>query len=376
MAQSESPAYLRLQTIDAFLARHGALPISRAALEGNWDVETGGTYSPTDDNPTTGTMGIGQWQGARKTKLIAWAAARGLNPNKLQTQLKFAMSELRSDGILARLNRQTSVTKAAKIVQADYEVSDPASLAQRQSDARTRYAAITGTGAGSTAGATAAGGVVALAESQIGKPYAWDTPLSVRTKNPKTFDCSGLSEWCYWHAGVRPGLPHNAAAQYLATKHRPLAKAQPGDLVFLAAGRVGSIAHHVMIYVGDGQVIEAPDYGIPVRKRALGANEKGLVKKVGYLPGANGGGFQGIGGPVGPNVGPPGNSSASSSASSSTSSSGGGFSWSDALPWNWGNAAHTAIQDVISFVIKLAFAIGGVAVVILGVNRAAKGSST
>lgn len=375
MARSESPAYLRLQTIDAFLARHGALPVSRAALEGNWDVETGGTYSPTDNNPTTGTMGIGQWQGARKQKLIAWAAARGLNPDTLGTQLKFALSELRGDGILSRLNKQTNVTKAAKIVQADYEVSDPASLAQRQSDARTRYAAITGTGASS---ASSTGGVVALAESQIGKPYAWDTPLSVRTKNPKTFDCSGLSEWCYWHAGVRPGLPHNAAAQYLATKHRALSKAQPGDLVFLAAGRVGSIAHHVMIYAGDGQVIEAPDYGIPVRKRALGANEKGLVKKVGYLPGANSGGgaaaqltAAGVTGDTGTPTTPTKGGSGKTS-----SSSGGGLSWSSLLPWNWGNAANTILQDVISFVIKLAFAMGGIVIVILGINRAAKGSST
>ncbi len=49
--------------------------------------------------------------------------------------------------------------------------------------------------------------------------------------NPNTsFDCSGLTQWCYGKAGI--SLPRTAQAQYDATQHIPLSQAQAGDLVF------------------------------------------------------------------------------------------------------------------------------------------------
>jgi cell wall-associated NlpC family hydrolase len=39
---------------------------------------------------------------------------------------------------------------------------------------------------------------------------------------------------------------------------------QPGDLVFF-----GSDLHHVGIYVGGGQMIEAPHTGVPVRYASI-----------------------------------------------------------------------------------------------------------
>ena len=49
--------------------------------------------------------------------------------------------------------------------------------------------------------------------------------------NPNTsFDCSGLTQWCYGKAGI--SLPRTAQAQYDATQHLPLSQAKAGDLVF------------------------------------------------------------------------------------------------------------------------------------------------
>ena len=59
-------------------------------------------------------------------------------------------------------------------------------------------------------------------------------------------------------AGV--SLPHYSVAQYADTAHIPIADLQPGDLVFF-----GSDIHHVGLYIGNGQMIDAPDTGSFVR---------------------------------------------------------------------------------------------------------------
>ena len=45
-----------------------------------------------------------------------------------------------------------------------------------------------------------------------------------------SFDCSGLTKWCYAKIGI--DLPHSAQGQYNMTQHIPLAQAKAGDLVF------------------------------------------------------------------------------------------------------------------------------------------------
>jgi cell wall-associated NlpC family hydrolase len=59
-------------------------------------------------------------------------------------------------------------------------------------------------------------------------------------------------------AGV--GLPHNAAAQYSATRRVAYADLQPGDVVFF-----DSLGHDG-IYIGGGQMIHAPHTGTVVQK--------------------------------------------------------------------------------------------------------------
>ena len=75
--------------------------------------------------------------------------------------------------------------------------------------------------------------------------------------NPNTsFDCSGLTQWCYGKAGI--SLPRTAQAQYDATQHLPLSQAKAGDLVFFhSTYNAGTYVTHVAIYVGNNQMYHA-----------------------------------------------------------------------------------------------------------------------
>jgi cell wall-associated NlpC family hydrolase len=93
---------------------------------------------------------------------------------------------------------------------------------------------------------------VDAALSKVGAPYQWGA------SGPDSFDCSGLTMWAWAQAGV--ALPHNSAAQYAATPRVDQADLQPGDLLFS-----GSPIHHVGMYIGNGQMVEAPYTGANVR---------------------------------------------------------------------------------------------------------------
>ncbi|MDP9072972.1 MAG: C40 family peptidase, partial [Actinomycetota bacterium] len=93
-----------------------------------------------------------------------------------------------------------------------------------------------------------AGAAVAAAKTRLGMPYVWGAA------GPDSFDCSGLIQWAWAHAGV--SLPHFSGAMYASTTHIPMSALQPGDLVF--PSDPGS---HVAMYIGGGQVIESPHTG-------------------------------------------------------------------------------------------------------------------
>jgi cell wall-associated NlpC family hydrolase len=87
-----------------------------------------------------------------------------------------------------------------------------------------------------------------FALSRRGSPYVWGAA------GPHAFDCSGLVLWAYAHVGI--SLPHLAAAQYNMGIHVGRNQLQPGDLVFFYSD-IG----HVGIYIGNGLMVDAPDFG-------------------------------------------------------------------------------------------------------------------
>lgn len=95
---------------------------------------------------------------------------------------------------------------------------------------------------------------LAWVRAEIGRPYVYGA------EGPDEFDCSGLVQYTLAKVGV--------AAPRLARQQQswatPVTRPSPGDLVFW-----GAPATHVGIYVGDGQVINAPRPGLRVRQQAI-----------------------------------------------------------------------------------------------------------
>jgi cell wall-associated NlpC family hydrolase len=107
---------------------------------------------------------------------------------------------------------------------------------------------------------TQASTVVSWAEEQLGKPYQY------AAAGPDSFDCSGLTMDALAQAGIT--VTHNANAQWQQTRTHTVQEDQlaAGDLVFFA-GSDGTLTApgHVGIYVGNGEIIDAPYTGARVR---------------------------------------------------------------------------------------------------------------
>jgi cell wall-associated NlpC family hydrolase len=101
-----------------------------------------------------------------------------------------------------------------------------------------------------------------FAYAQLGDMYEF------AGSGPDTWDCSGLTKAAYAAAGVYIGA-HLVSSQYytMANQGRlvPLSEMVPGDLIFYADGGYPGDFYHVAMYVGNGQMIEAPREGVPVR---------------------------------------------------------------------------------------------------------------
>ena len=126
-------------------------------------------------------------------------------------------------------------------------------------------ASYTATPAVAAAASGAAGSVIAAGMSVVGTPYSWGGgsaagPSAGIDQGAGTvgFDCSGLTSWVFATVGVQ--LPRTAAEQEAVS--RPTASPRPGDLVFFGAA---GAAYHVAVYLGGGQMLDAPHTGAMVR---------------------------------------------------------------------------------------------------------------
>ncbi len=123
--------------------------------------------------------------------------------------------------------------------------------------------------------------VLQAALAQQGVPYSWGGggpkgPSSGSCCSPGGqdgsrvvgFDCSGLTQYAFARVGVV--LPRTAADQAGVGQRIPASAGygalQPGDLVFYGYDpTANSTIHHVGIYLGNGQMINAPRPGTVVR---------------------------------------------------------------------------------------------------------------
>ena len=124
--------------------------------------------------------------------------------------------------------------------------------------------------------------VLQTAVSFVGYPYVWggtselpQDPFGTGTVVPGGFDCSGFA-WrvyklqAYAGAATLPAVlrgrtTYAMAAEVPLAKRIPLAKVQPGDILFFgAAGPRSKPAqiNHMGIYLGDGWFIQSSDQGV------------------------------------------------------------------------------------------------------------------
>lgn len=97
-----------------------------------------------------------------------------------------------------------------------------------------------------------------VALNRLGSPYSWGAT------GAEEFDCSGLMVWAYAQEGKT--LPRSSQAQAVSGAPVAMADIQPGDLVIYYPG-----ATHVGMYAGDGLVLHAPTYGVPVKLEKVDA---------------------------------------------------------------------------------------------------------
>ena len=103
---------------------------------------------------------------------------------------------------------------------------------------------------------------------------------AVKNKTPYVFggndlnkgiDCSGLVQQVYGQLGIK--VPRTTYEQAKFGKQVSINNLLPGDLVFYNTGKSDpngiGVFSHVAIYIGNGQIIEAPRKGIPVRLSTL-----------------------------------------------------------------------------------------------------------
>ena len=133
----------------------------------------------------------------------------------------------------------------------DYSYSAPSYSAPSYSYEEPSYSAPSYSGGG---GADAA---IAAAKTYLGVPYVWGG------ESYGGVDCSGLTMLAWESAGV--DLPHLSRAQYSYGTHVPIGSMEAGDLIFWSSNGTQSGIYHVAIYLGGGQMIEAPTFGVPVR---------------------------------------------------------------------------------------------------------------
>ncbi len=156
---------------------------------------------------------------------------------------------------VAKTDVHTGIKKAAERQEAARreaarrEAARLGAMGYSQKETKSTTSSVT-TSTGSASGQA----LVATAKRYLGVPYVWGGT------SPKGFDCSGLVQYVCRQHGI--SLPRTAASQRGAGTYVSRANLQVGDLVFFKSG--GRISH-VGIYIGNGNMIHAPQTGDVVK---------------------------------------------------------------------------------------------------------------
>ncbi|MFE7530979.1 C40 family peptidase [Kitasatospora sp. NPDC057542] len=258
-----------LSALNALLGAHGPREAGdRAAAVGQVSERT---RQILDAATSTAAAARSASAAARAATEAAGKAAAEVGAAKARAEQRLAAqqdevaaAEQRREQLLAELAaaRNTTVElerrrREAREATADREAETAARAAAEQAAGKAE-AAPHAARPWSAEGAAAA---IAFAKSKIGLPYVWGG------EGPGGYDCSGLTMMAWREGGRR--LNHFAADQYAQSTPIGYRQLRPGDLVFWTdTGRAADI-HHVGLYIGDDQMIEAPRAGVPIKQASL-----------------------------------------------------------------------------------------------------------
>jgi cell wall-associated NlpC family hydrolase len=192
---------------------------------------------------------------ARSTRTADRLAAASSRVTMLQQQASGAATRVRT--LLSA--QQQALSAVSDEVRRLVTAAQAAAAAASARDFAAALAAAGGVPGGSTeAPNNLVATVLAAGRTRLGDPYVWGAT------GPDSFDCSGLTQWAYAHAGVQ--LPRVAADQWNAGPHITLSELEPGDLLFWATDLSNpATIHHVALYLGGGMMLAAPHTGDVVK---------------------------------------------------------------------------------------------------------------
>jgi cell wall-associated NlpC family hydrolase len=243
-----------------------------AQREGYDIVALGNTSTVTDDmkaliEDTNRQKADLDAKRATQAQLAAYTQQRQKAALAAQAKQQQVLVKVKSD--LATLVQQEQQRRAAEAARQDAIAKQQAQATLAAAQNRTAASATVQAGSGAAGAAESAapsmsagaGAAVRAALSQLGVPYRF-----AAASPGQAFDCSGLTMWAWAQAGV--SLPHFAASQYAMLSHVPLSDLQPGDLVFFYRD-----LHHVGIYIGNGNYVQAPRTGDVVKVSPLAGRD-------------------------------------------------------------------------------------------------------
>ena len=199
----------------------------------------------------------------KQAKAKLEAAKKELDEQQAEAANQLATAKSYHKDIEAMANRYESEYNSLSSEYRRLLQKEEAAERRRQQEAANAYTPSTGSssgggssssGGGSSSGGNSGGGssiptnggVVDYARSRIGCPYVWGA------EGPNSFDCSGLTKWCYAQIGI--GMSHYTESQYAEAKARmSVYSAAAGDILYRSG--------HVAIYSGGDSYIHAPHTG-------------------------------------------------------------------------------------------------------------------
>lgn len=197
---------------------------------------------------------------ANQSLAAVQAANAKLAAQKATVEKALAAQQALENSLQTQLTKERAAAAAAAAVAARAARLQTASRSQSRPRLATRAAPVAVPHAAGNAAAA-----LRYAYAQLGKPYRWGGA------GPGSFDCSGLTMRAWGAAGV--SLSHSSSSQQHQGTPVPLSALQPGDLIFW-----GYPAYHVGMYVGNGQMIDAPHTGTVVQIQSIWGHPSGAVR--------------------------------------------------------------------------------------------------